>query len=235
MFSIFGACQAVGYELDPFSCTKVLRGARMRAAQLGQAATESDTAKWRALVRRSMLKRKATELDGPGAKARAAKKQAKVPKMATWEWLFALDSSMFDTLGHGLEWYTPKVVGRTFDEDFEQEDVDDDNLLVMCADEEQTQLAGYYYLERKLHLSCVRLQPPLHRRHNDMMNALVKANMYQVAALTVMQRNISYGPWGKGANLQELWEAAVEMMQLVKPNDPFSCGCGAASAGTGIG
>lgn len=193
----------------------------MRAAQLGQVATEVETAKWRALVKRSMLKRKATELDGPGAKAQAAKKRAKVPKMATWEWLLALDSSMFDTLGHGLEWYVPKRLDRTFDEDFEDGAVDDDNLLVMCADEEHKQLAGYYYLERKLHLSCVRLQPPLHRRHNDMMNALVKANMYQVVALTVMRRNISYGPWGKGGNLQELWEAAAEIVQLIKPNDPF--------------
>lgn len=193
----------------------------MRAAELGEKTSEADQEIWNGTLKRALRKRKAGATSGPAAKGKAAQRTAKIPKMATWEWLMAMDSSMNDTLGHGLEWYKPSVPDRSFNDDFAPDEADQDNVLVICTDEEQKQLAGFYFLERHLGLNVVRHQPPLHRRHNDFTNTLVRSGLYEVVALTVMQRNIAYGPWGKGGNLQDLWESAIEMMAVLTPQDPF--------------
>ncbi len=63
---------------------------------------------------------------------------------------------MRDTLGHGLEWYDCSQKLRPFNADFEENESPDDNVLTICMDEEQKQLAGFFYLERKisLNLTC---------------------------------------------------------------------------------
>lgn len=183
-------------------------------------ASEGDIQAWKDIEKRA-LKRKGAPDKSLQGKAREAKRQAKVPKLSTWEWLVGMDSALFDTIGHGLEWYKPRHVDRPFDDDFEENEEDTDAVLIVCTDEEQKQLVGYYYLERHARFNVVRHQPPLHRRHNDLVNALAKSNLYEVLALTVLQRNIAYGPWNKGGNLQQLWEGAMEMMALLTPDSPF--------------
>ena len=138
----------------------------MRVSCLGSSASEQDMQSWRATLKRAFPQTRKADMESPEAKARIAKRRANISKLATWCWLLAMDSAMNDSLGHGLEWYLPAVADRPFNDDLHDNEEDTDNILVYCSDEEQKQLAGYYYLERGLKLICVRHQPPLHRRRN---------------------------------------------------------------------
>ena len=55
------------------------------------------------------------------------------------------------------------------------------------------------------------------------MNSLARASCYEVVALSVLQRNISYGPYNHGGNLQTLWETGLAMMKQLNPDDSFLC------------
>ena len=191
----------------------------MRDAMAGADASDLHKAKWKRLLTAALLKKRKRAI-ADGDDDTPALKQMKIDRSATWEWLCALDDSMAETIGHGLEWYACHKK-MTFNEDFEEDEKDLDNVLVFCMDEEQKQLCGYYYLERALQLNVVRHQPPFHRRHNDLMNTLTRAGLYDVVHLTIMQRNIAYGPWGKGGNLQDLWDSALEMMAVLTEDDSF--------------
>ena len=171
----------------------------------------------------AMQKKKAEAGEGQVAAGRRAKAVHKAPLQATHSWLCSLQSSMTDSLSHGLEKYQNKKRRRPYNDDFDAGEVDDESYLTMCMDEEQKQLAGYYFLERKMDLNCFRIMPPLHRRHNDLMNSLARANCYEVVALSVLQRNISYGPYNHGGNLQTLWETGLAMMKQLNPDDSFLC------------
>ncbi len=53
------------------------------------------------------------------------------------------------------------------------------------------------------------------------MNALAYSGLYDIVALTIFQRNVAFGPWGKAGNMQELWEVGLEMMATLSPDDVF--------------
>jgi hypothetical protein len=178
---------------------------------------------WRQRLAFAMRKRKAASEEGPTAVVKRAKTLFKAPLESTHHWLCSLNSAMHDSLGHGLEKYVNTHPERPYNDDFEEGEKDHQKYLTFCMDEEQKQLAGFYFLERKLALNIFRLMPPLHRRHNDLVNSLVRADCYELVALTVLQRNISYGPWNAGGNLQELWETGLEMMRQLDPDDAFLC------------
>ena len=200
------------------SFLQVLRKTRLRGQLVGTELSLDEKADWQDLQNKAVKRR----APGSGeAAAKRARSDSKYPRLATYDWLCGLDSAIRDGVGHGLEWYRAKDPARAYDDDMMEGELDDECGLTICVDEEQKQLAGYYYLERKANLVVFRLQPPLHRRHNDMMTALAKSGLYDVVALTIFQRNIAFGPWKKSGNMQELWEAGVDMMVTLKTDDIF--------------
>ena len=193
---------------------------RLRDDFVGTTLNLDDRVQWRQQIEAQVKKRKATP-DSAESKAKRAKSTARAPLRATCDWLCALDTSIAQVLGHGLEWFSSPEPDRPFDDDFADNEVDTQHSITFCFDEEQKQLAGYYFLERKLGLACFRLQPPLHRRHNDVMNAIIRAGLYDIVALTIFVRNISFGPWNKSGNMQSLWETGIEMSNTLTPDDVF--------------
>lgn len=210
-----------GGEIGPTH--KVQRATKSASGPIGLDAHQSDKATWRERLAASWRKRKAEANIGPSSVAKRAKAVFKNPLESTHNWLCSLNSAMNDSLGHGLEKYRNSAPGRAHNDDFEGSEQDEEGYLTFCMDEEQKQLAGYYFLERKMNLNVFRIVPPLHRRHNDLVNSLVRAGCYELVALSVLQRNVSYGPWCKGGNLQVLWESGVEMMKQLDPDDAFLC------------
>ena len=200
----------------------MIRKSRLKKSQVGAPADAEELEAWKeAETVGSMMRRRRLE-SGSGANVihREAKTLAKTPYLATLDWVLGLHGSMEDSLLHGLEWYKPKRQ-RTFNDDFEEDEKDDDNFLVICMDEEQKQLRGYFFMERCLGLNTFLFMPPMHRRHNDWTNAAARSNNYDVVALTIFERNVAFGPYNKGGNAQELWEVGLELMQFIDADDPF--------------
>lgn len=168
-------------------------------------------------------KRKAEAHTGPTAAAKRARPVFNNPLESTHIWLCSMNSAMDDSLGHGLEKRRSSQPHRAYNDDFEENERDTEHYLTFCMDEEQKQLAAFCYLERKASLNVFRIMSSLHRRHNGMVNSLVRAGCYELVALSVLQRNIAYGPWGKGGNLQVLWESGLEMVRQLGPDDAFLC------------
>ena len=125
----------------------------MRDAMAGAEATDLHKSKWKRLLTHALAKKRKRAI-ADGDEDTPALKQMKIDRSATWERLCALDDSMAQTIGHGLEWYACHKQ-MTFNHDFEGDEQDMDNVLVFCMDEEQKQLCGYYFLERSLKLNVV--------------------------------------------------------------------------------
>lgn len=110
---------------------------------------------------------------------------------------------------------------RDFQDDFEDGEQDLDCTLMITCDEVQYQLRMFWFLQRSLLMNVERLQHPVHRRNNDSINAIVRAGLYWVFPFTLMHRNLPYGVWDTGSNYHELWEIALEMLEGLKPDEPF--------------
>ena len=114
----------------------------MRDAMTGAPATDLHKAKWKRLLTHALSKkRKRAIADSNDTEDTPALKQVKIDRSATWEWLTAMDQSVYQMLGHGLEWYKCKTPDRPFNDDFEDDEIDEDKCLVFCMDEEQKQLS----------------------------------------------------------------------------------------------
>ena len=96
--------------------------------------------------------------------------------------------------------------------------------MVTC-DQVQYQLRMLFYCQRSLDLHMEIIMPPVHRRNNDLLNATVRAGLYWVFSFTLMQRNLPYGSFGKGANMSELWDTAMELVSASTPDDAWLLKC----------
>ncbi|CAE7254869.1 Camkk2 [Symbiodinium sp. CCMP2592] len=95
------------------------------------------------------------------------------------------------------------------------------NVIVLCTDQEATQLAAVYYLKFGRSLFVEFVNDPAHRSHNDVHLALASAGLLTFALVSLGLYNVRYGPWNKGTWFGKVQSMADEMSSSMSPSDPL--------------
>ena len=94
-------------------------------------------------------------------------------------------------------------------------------IMVLCTDQEATQLAAVAYLRNKKGLWVERVSDPAHRSHNDVCLSLSGAGLLKFAQWSISLYNIRYRPWQKGTWSKKIQQTAQHMKDNMSPSDPI--------------
>ena len=94
-------------------------------------------------------------------------------------------------------------------------------VLVVCTDQEPTQLAGMSFLRFSCRLWVEHVSDPGHRSQNDLSLALASCGLLPFATWCVGLYNVKYGPWGKGNFHTKIVEVAQWASKNMSPDDPL--------------
>ncbi|CAE7337768.1 Camkk2 [Symbiodinium sp. CCMP2592] len=95
------------------------------------------------------------------------------------------------------------------------------NVIVLCTDQEATQLAAVNYLKFGRSLFVEFVNDPAHRSHNDVHLAMASAGLLTFALVSLGLYNVRYGPWNKGTWFGKVQSMADEMSLSMSPSDPL--------------
>jgi hypothetical protein len=104
-------------------------------------------------------KRRAAAAASGEENAKRARRATKQQGLATFDALCALNASLEDGRGAGLETWKIDPL-REFDDDIAKGQTEELGLLVFTMDEVQYQMRMFFYLQRHLRLSVERMPPP---------------------------------------------------------------------------
>ncbi|CAE7814611.1 unnamed protein product [Symbiodinium sp. CCMP2592] len=93
-------------------------------------------------------------------------------------------------------------------------------IMILCTDQEATQLAAVSFLRNKKSLWIEHVSDPAHRSHNDVALALSAAGLLKFCTCISLY-NIRYGPWQKGSWALKIQQAANRMKDNMDPSDPI--------------
>ena len=93
--------------------------------------------------------------------------------------------------------------------------------MVLCTDQEATQLSALYYLKFGSSLLVEHVNDPAHRSHNDVHLALAAAGLLTLGLMSFGLYNVRYGPWNKGTWFGKVQQTADEMSRSMSPSDPL--------------
>jgi hypothetical protein len=141
------------------------------------------------------------------SKGRAASGVREPERAATQQWLREMSKSL-STVGWGWHSCSPLEDGRQ-------------RVLILCTDQEGTQLAAANYLKFGQSLFVEHVSDPAHRSHNDVHLSLASSGLLSFAMWCVGLYNIRYGPWNKGAWFGKVRETADRMSSSMSPSDPL--------------
>ncbi|CAE7034987.1 unnamed protein product [Symbiodinium sp. CCMP2592] len=94
-------------------------------------------------------------------------------------------------------------------------------IMILCTDQEATQLAAVSFLRNKKSLWIEHVSDPAHRSHNDVALALSAAGLLKFCTWCISLYNIRYGPWQKGSWALKIQQAANRMKDNMDPSDPI--------------
>ena len=94
-------------------------------------------------------------------------------------------------------------------------------VLVLCTDQEATQLAAANYLAFGRSLFVQHVPDPAHRSHNDVHLAMASAGLLTFSIVSIGLYNVRYGPWNKGTWFGKVQGTADEMSRSMQPSDPL--------------
>ena len=186
---------------------QVLRDSRFRVASPGNAFR---------LAEREQRQRQTAAFFGagpPGGKAGDSKRRAKpIPRLASFDWLVAVDNSLRWGTGRGLERFA---------------EVDQYLLrgeapptLVIAMDQEQTQWTALHFLQYgPPELCCLGIFDNFHRRHNDLWAAMKGSGMIGYYLCKIPELNLSYGPFQNSAWMSDYMDGASDLAQALTPDD----------------
>ena len=147
-----------------------------------------------------------------GSKGRSKEKTAggyKEPeRLATQEWLRDVSHSLA-VVGWGWSSFR-----RTSEEGRPR-------VMILCTDQEATQLAAVNYLKFGRSLFVEHVNDPAHRSHNDVNLAMAAAGLLTFGIVSVGLYNVRYGPWNKGTWFGKVQTMADEMSRSMSPSDPL--------------
>ena len=94
-------------------------------------------------------------------------------------------------------------------------------VMVLCTDQEATQLAAVNYLKFGRSLFVEHVNDPAHRSHNDVHLAMAAAGLLTFGIVSIGLYNVRYGPWNKGGWFGKIQSMADEMSRSMDPSDPL--------------
>ncbi|OLP48809.1 hypothetical protein AK812_SmicGene48680, partial [Symbiodinium microadriaticum] len=132
-------------------------------------------------------------------------------RLATQSWLRDVSHSL-QTIGFGWSCFARRsetaAAGRPL-------------VMVLCTDQEATQLAAVSYLKFGRSLFVELVNDPAHRSHNDVHLALAASGLLTFGLMSFGLYNVRYGPWNKGTWFGKVQQTADEMAQSMSPSDPL--------------
>ena len=143
-----------------------------------------------------VTERKAVAKADAKAKAKSAKQDMTVPRLAAKDFLAALE--------HALSWGCDDVSWQTYCTPplaWNADLADGEDIgpqLVLLMDQHQVQWCGLHFLSRHLRANVIGIPGPFHRRHNDWGKALTMAGLMGAYLRMVVVANLGYGPWQGG-------------------------------------
>lgn len=195
--------------MGPHSRCQVLRDSRLRDGAPGSEWSGQERQQWgdraAAFVRKCMSE----DLDGERSRTRARTTNC-TKRLASLDWLRALEHSLVATTSFGFEQYMPLY-------SFEPTRLPP--ILMICCDQEQKQLCPLLYLRHKVGLNMEYIVDVTHRRHRDLENSITASGLKFIVLKGHIVANAGYGPW-KGMGFQrDIQEAALDVSRNLSPND----------------
>lgn len=180
-----------------------LRDLRLRPEEAGAACSEEDIAAWRTC---------ANSWVNGHADAVAIPHRTRWFRLATQDYLFAMDNALLQMTSFGLDNFVhkPGANDLTLPES-EQRGLRQPVLSIAC-DQGPIGFSAYFYKVHHMKIHAILLPDPSHGVWNDVRNALTKMGWYgSVVVLTFLQ-NMHFGPWLGQKFWNELQDGCKEAM-----------------------
>eukprot|EP00971_Amphidinium_carterae_P352760 6492724-Amphidinium_carterae.1 len=204
----------------------VVRDSRTKESTAGQLMSEEERQGWQRQVA-AVLKHVPEE--APKAKKKRLDQAAwSQPRLATLDWLRAIESSMRWSTGKTFKCFALKDVladakvengAVFFPQPSGQLTTDLPSLLSLTTDQQSTQLCGVFFLQNKLGMAVTHLPDPCHLCWNDCTEALNHSGFMGAVMAAICVCNVAYGPFQKSAFSNDLRNAALDISTNLTPND----------------
>ena len=153
----------------------------------------------------------------PGDKTKARKGYQEPERLATLSWMQDMRNALSGIGWSFGDFAFPPGPSHTLD----KQDGTRPPMLILCTDQEATQLAAVSYLKYQHGLWLEHVMDPAHRSHNDVQLALSAAGMMKFSLWCISLYNIRYGPWQKAAWSSKIKETADILAGNMSPSDPL--------------
>ena len=136
-------------------------------------------------------------------------------RLATLNWMLDVNHAM-KPIGRSFASFAPMVQEETVQK------LERPPILILCTDQEATQLAAVAYLKNKKKVFVEHVSDPAHRSHNDASLALSAVGLLKFSAWSLNLYNLRFGPWQKsGSWSSKIQETADQMSKSMSPSDPL--------------
>ena len=191
---------------------QVIRDSKLRVVTPGVQFTDKEKVAWRRQTLDFFMKRRAPTPQEQ--KNKDKHERFTVPRLATYDWLVAVDNSLRGGTGSGLERFA------NTDASLQRGEVPP--TLVLRMDQHQLQWTGVYFLENgRKKICCLGIFDGFHRRHNDLWQAMNGSGMGGHFVCNMLELNMSYGPWQSSAWMRDLEDGSLDVSQLMDVIDPL--------------
>jgi hypothetical protein len=196
-----------------------MRDARLRVEDPGDKVTLAAKGEWHESA--TSFLRQANEDDGD----HAAPKQRRMQRMASHDWLNAIDYQVQALTGWGLNAYLPApapaaaAAPEAAAAEGESAPIEKRKLLTISIDQCGIGMCAMMYMVYKRGMRVLPFFDPFHRQARDTWNAFKEAGFKTSLLLAGITYNLSRGPWAGSAWWQQMKEAAMDMMQTVTEDD----------------
>ena len=136
-------------------------------------------------------------------------------RLATLNWMLDVNHAM-KPIGWSFTSFAPMVRAESVQK------LERPPILILCTDQEATQLAAVAYLKNKKKAFVEHVSDPAHRSHNDASLALSAVGLLKFSTWSLNLYNLRFGPWQKsGAWSSKIQETAEQMSKSMSPSDPL--------------
>lgn len=205
----------------------MLRDFRTKESSAGVAFTEKEREGWQ----RSVIEFFRVPVgETPAAKKRrVSRASTQVPRLATLDFLRAIEHGMVQATGLKFADFDSKhLLNNAVDDDnhkvvFGPNDIPNHGkvprLLTLTSDQQSTQTCAVSFLQFKLGLNVCHHPDPFHLGWNDVLEAVTKSGMQGSVEAALAVYNVAYGPFQKSAFFNYMQEGVHDIAASLGPND----------------
>jgi hypothetical protein len=180
-----------------------MRELRTKPAHDNEKATEGDIREWRRMAIRFLN----SQLDEDGS---TALKRSRLLRVASWEWLCALDHMLVTCTGKGVAQFLPAGGPEA-----------PLPVLAVTMDQGSVGFAPMHYLMYHLKANSVIVADPNHRCWNDVKNSIKQAGLWDAVLASGVAMNVGFGPFDGQAWWHEIAEAAMQHAAVAGKSCPL--------------